>query len=145
MVYPRDAVRLLCRLAVLAGAERVVAIARFGPKTRALVRRFRPFTEATPSHDQRGARVAALDAQTFQPCFVSWGAAFTGAPAAVMAIAGKTLRRSDQKRGGKAPIPMGCAVAAQHRLVLGHVKVAAQANEIVAIPRRSWRSQDCWR
>ena len=61
-------------------------------------------------------------------------AALTGAPADVIAIEGKTLRRSYQKKGAKAPIHMVSAFAARQRLVLGQVKVADKSNEIVAIP-----------
>jgi len=70
----------------------------------------------------------------FQRCFVASVAALTGAPADVIAIDGKTLRRSYQKKGGKAPIHMVSAFAARQRLVLGQVKVAEKSNEIVAIP-----------
>jgi len=65
---------------------------------------------------------------------VAWVAALTGAPKDVIAIDGKTLRRSYQKKGGKAPIHMVSAFAARQRLVLGQVKVADKSNEIVAIP-----------
>jgi predicted transposase YbfD/YdcC len=61
-------------------------------------------------------------------------AALTGVPAEVIAIDGKTLRRSYQKKGAKAPIHMVSAFAARQRLVLGQVKVADKSNEIVAIP-----------
>ena len=62
-------------------------------------------------------------------------AALTGAPKEVVAIDGKTLRRSGEKRGAKAPIHMVSAFAARQRLVLGQIKVADKANEIVAIPK----------
>ena len=48
VIYPLEEVLLLCLLAVLAGAESVVDIARFGTKKRELLRRFRPFTDGTP-------------------------------------------------------------------------------------------------
>ena len=70
----------------------------------------------------------------FQHCFVTWVAALTGTSADVIAIDGKTLRRSYQKKGAKAPIHMVSAFAARQRLVLGQVKVAEKSNEIVAIP-----------
>jgi predicted transcriptional regulator len=63
---------------------------------------------------------------------VSWVAALTAAD--VIAIDGKTLRRSYQKKGAKAPIHLICAFAACRRLVLAQVKVAGKSNEIVAIP-----------
>ena len=52
VIYPLDEVLLLCLLAVLAGAEAFVDIARFGEKKIDLLRRFRSFRDGTPSHDQ---------------------------------------------------------------------------------------------
>lgn len=134
VVYPLDEVLLLCLLAVLGGAETFVDIARFGEKKLDLLRRFRPFRDGTPSHDHLGDIFATLDAVEFQRCFVAWVAGLTGAPADVITIDGKTLRRSYQKKGAKAPIHMVSAFAARQRLVLGQVKVAEKSNEIVAIP-----------
>ena len=119
---------------MLAGAETFVDIALFGEKKLNLLRRFRPFRDGTPSHDQLGDIFATLDAVKFQHCFVSWVASLTGAAAEVIAIDGKTVRRSFQKKGAKAPIHMVSAFAARQRLVLGQVKVAEKSNEIVAIP-----------
>jgi len=135
VIYPLDEVLLLCLLAVLAGAETFVDIARFGEKKLDLLRRFRPFCDGTPSHDHLGDIFATLDAEQFQRCFVSWVAALTGTAAEVIAIDGKTLRRSYQKKGAKMPIHMVSAFAARQRLVLGQVKVAEKSNEIVAIPK----------
>jgi predicted transposase YbfD/YdcC len=135
VTYPLDEVLLLCLLAVLAGAETFVDIARFGAKKLTLLRRFRPFRDGTPSHDHLGDIFATLDAEHFQRCFVAWVAALTGAPEGVIAIDGKTSRRSYQKKGAKAPIHMVSAFAARQRLVLGQVKVAEKSNEIIAIPK----------
>jgi predicted transposase YbfD/YdcC len=134
VIYPLDEVLLLCLLAVLAGAETFVDIALFGEKKLNFLRRFRPFRDGTPSHDQLGDIFATLDAVKFQHCFVSWVASLTGTAAEVIAIDGKTVRRSFQKKGAKAPIHMVSAFAARQRLVLGQVKVAEKSNEIVAIP-----------
>ena len=134
VIYPFAEVLLLCLLAVLGGAETFVDIARFGEKKIGLLRRFRPFRDGTPSHDHLGDIFATLNAEEFQRRFVAWVAALTGAPKDVIAIDGKTLRRSYQKKGGKAPIHMVSAFAARQRLVLGQVKVADKSNEIVAIP-----------
>lgn len=135
VMYPLDGVLLLCLLAVLAGAETFVDIARFGGKELGFLRRFRPFHGGTPSHDHLGDIFAALDAEQFQRCFVGWVASMTGTPAEVIAIDGKAVRRSYQKGGGKAPAHMVPAFAARQRLVPGQVKVAAKSNETVAIPR----------
>ena len=96
---------------------------------------FGPYCDGTPSHDHLGDIFATLDAEQFQRCFVAWVAAMTGMPSGVVAIDGKTSRRSYQKKGGKAPIHMVSAFAARQRLVLGQVKVAEKSNEIIAIPK----------
>jgi hypothetical protein len=70
---------------VLAGAETFVDIARFGAKKLALLRRFRPFRDGTPSHDHLGDIFAAVDAEAFQRCFVAWAASLVGTPAEVRA------------------------------------------------------------
>jgi len=135
VVYPLDEILLLCLLAVLGGAETFVDIARFGEKKLDLLRRFRPFRHGTPAHDHLGDIFATLDSEKFQFCFVAWVAALTGVAAEVIAIDGKTSRRSYQKKGAKAPIHMVSAFAARQRLVLGQVKVAEKSNEIIAIPK----------
>ncbi len=135
VVYPLDEVLLLVLLATLAGAEAFTDIARFGEKKLALLRRFRPFRDGTPPHDRIGDIFASLEAEPFQRCFVAWMAAVTGIPAGVIAIDGKTVRRSGRKRDDQAPIHMVSAFAARQRLVLGQVKVAEKSNEITAIPK----------
>src|SRR6202453_999077 len=134
VMYPLDEVLLLALLAVLAGAESFVDIARFGRMKLAFLRRFRPFLDGTPSHDHLGDIFAALDAEHFQRCFVAWVASLIGVPAGVVAIDGKTVRRSGGK-AGKDAIHMVSAFAAGQRLVLGQVKVAEKSNEIIAIPK----------
>jgi len=133
--YPLDEILLLCLLAVLAGAENVTDIALFGRKKLDLLRRFRPFAEGTPAHDHLGDILAVLDPEQFQRCFVAWVAALSGTPEGVIAIDGKTVRRSGRKSKGQAPIHMVSAFAARQRLVLGQVKVAEKSNEITAIPK----------
>jgi hypothetical protein len=135
ITYPLDEILLLCLLAVLAGAETFVDIALFGCKKRELLRRFRPFKDGTPAHDHLGDILAVLDAEQFQRCFVAWVAALSGAPQGVIAIDGKTSRRSGRKKDAIPAIHMVSAFAARQRLVLGQVKVAEKSNEIVAIPK----------
>ena len=132
VVYPLDEILLLCLMAVLAGSEAITDIARFGERKLELLRRFRPFRDGTPSHDHLGDILATLDAKQFQRCSVAWVAALTGLPADVIAIDGKTSRRS--KKGAQEAIHMVSAFAARQRLVLGQVKVSEKSNEIVAIP-----------
>jgi len=133
VTYPLDEVLLLSLLAVLAGAEGFTDIARFGEKKLGLLRRFRPFADGTPSHDHLGDIFATLDAPGFRRCFVAWVAALTKTPAELIAIDGKTSRRSG-KKGSKEAIHMVSAFAARQRLVLAQTKVDEKSNEILAIP-----------
>lgn len=135
VTYPLDEILLLCLVAVLAGADCFTEIALFGVKKLEFLRRFRPYRDGTPTHDHLGDILATLDAEAFQRCFVAWVAARTGLPVGVIAIDGKTVRRSSHKKAGKAAIHMVSAFAARQRLVLGQVKVAEKSNEIIAIPR----------
>ena len=138
--YPLDEILLLCLLAVVAGAETITDIARFGRHKLAFLRRFRPFADGTPAHDHLGDILATLDPEPFERCFVAWVAAQTGVPAEVVAVDGKTPRRSGsktskKKKDPKGPIHIVSAFAARQRLVLGQVKVGEKSNEIVAIPK----------
>ena len=135
IAYPLDEILLLCLLAVLAGAECFTEIALFGTKKLALLRRFRPFKDGTPAHDHLGDILATLDAEQFQGCFAALVAAVTGVPEGVVAIDGKTSRRSGRKGASRDSIHMVSAFAARQRLVLAQVKVAEKSNEIIAIPK----------
>ena len=88
--YPLDEILLLCLLAVVAGAETITDIARFGRHKLAFLRRFRPFEDGTPAHDHLGDILATLDPEPFGRCFVAWVAAQTGVPAELIPVDGKT-------------------------------------------------------
>jgi predicted transposase YbfD/YdcC len=134
VLYPLDEILLLSLLAVLAGAESFTDMARFGEKKLAFLRRFRPFENGTPAHDHLGDIFATLDAEAFRRCFVAWVSALIKTPAEVIAIDGKTSRRSGSKKNAKEPLHMVSAFAARQRLVMGQVAVKEKSNEIVAIP-----------
>lgn len=135
VLYPLDEVLLLSLVGVLAGCESWVEIARFGEKKVDFLRRFQPFEDGTPSHDQLGDIFAVLDSEQFQQCFVAWVSSLTEIGVDIIAIDGKTLRRSYQEGGAKAPIHMISAWSTRQNLVLGQAKVANKSNEIVAIPK----------
>jgi predicted transposase YbfD/YdcC len=135
VTHPLQEVLLLCLLAVLAGAETITDIAVFGVRKIALLRRFRPFRDGTPTHDHLGDILAALDAEQFQQCFAAWVSGAFGIPEGVVAIDGKTSRRTGLKSRGQSGIHVVSAFAAGRRLVLGQTKVAEKSNEIVALPK----------
>ncbi len=133
--YPLEEILLLVLCAVLAGADSWVEIAKFGEKKLDFLRRLRPFVNGTPSHDQLGDVFAVIDAEQFQSCFISWVSSLTGCSDDVVAVDGKTLRRSYQQAGRKGATHMISAFSANQRLVLGQKKVADKSNEITAIPK----------
>ena len=135
VAYLLSEMLLQCLLAVLAGADSWVEIALFGKRKLDFLRRFAAFEHGTPSHDQFGNLFAALDAEAFQGCFIAWVASLTKHGHDVVAIDGKTLRRSYQEGGAKAPIHLISAFSSRQRLVLGQRKVADKSNEITAIPQ----------
>jgi len=88
-----------------------------------------------PSHDTFGRVFAALDPAAFERCFLEWVQAVNVLTAGqVIAVDGKTLRRSHDRRHGKAALHMVSAWASANGLVLGQVATDAKSNEITAIP-----------
>lgn len=134
VVYPLDEILFLSLCAVLSGADSWVEVAAYGERKLAFLRRFLPFAEGTPSHDQLGLVFAAVDSHQFQDCFVAWVGAVKKAVKGVVAIDGKTLRRSFDKAGAKGAIHMVSAWSSAQRLVLGQRQVDDKSNEISAIP-----------
>lgn len=121
--------------AVICGADTWVDVEDFGNAKLPWLQQFMPLPNGIPAHDTFGNVFARLDPQQFQACFLSWvQAVMTVTNGQVVAIDGKTLRRSHDKRLGKAAIHMVSAWATTNRLVLGQVKVNDKSNEITAIP-----------
>ena len=121
--------------AVICGADDWVAIARFGRAKRTWFRQFLPLPHGIPSHDTFGRVFAALDPQAFHAAFLAWvQSVATLLPGDVIAIDGKTLRRTFDTASQKAAIHMVSAWATAQGLCLGQVKTDAKSNEITAIP-----------
>jgi predicted transposase YbfD/YdcC len=126
---------LIAICAVVCGADGWVEVAEFGETKQEWFSRFLKLPSGIPSHDTFGRVFAALDATEFQRCFLEWVQAVHVLTAGqVIAIDGKTLRRSHDKRRGKAALHMVSAWASANRLVLGQVATDAKSNEITAIP-----------
>ena len=126
---------LIAICAVVCGADGWVEVAEFGETKQEWFSRFLQLPNGIPSHDTFGRVFAALDATEFQRCFLEWVQAVHVLTAGqVIAIDGKTLRRSHDKRHGKAALHIVSAWASTNRLVLSQVATDAKSNEITAIP-----------
>jgi len=122
--------------AVICGADSWVEMEEFGQARYEWLQGFLELPHGIPSHDTFGRVFARLSAVAFQRCFASWiQAVFTVTQGQVIAIDGKTLRRSYDRGSGKAAIHMVSAWANANRLVLGQVKTDDKSNEITAIPK----------
>lgn len=99
------------------------------------LRSFLELPNGIPSHDTFRRVFALLDPQQFADCFRRWTEGLRQAIGAeIVAIDGKTLRRSHDRAKGKEPIHIVSAWAHENGLVLGQVKVDDKSNEITAIP-----------
>nr|CAA9281401.1 Mobile element protein [uncultured Armatimonadetes bacterium] len=121
--------------AVLCGADGWVAVETFGRAKEAWLRTFLALPGGIPSHDTFGRVFARLDPAEFQRCFLAWVRAVVPETAGqVVALDGKTLRRSHDRTNGKAALHMVSAWASGSGLVLGQLAVDDKSNEITAIP-----------
>jgi predicted transposase YbfD/YdcC len=121
--------------AVVCGADNWEEVQLFGEAKEGWFKTFLDLPNGIPSHDTFWRVFAKLDPEQFQASFVSWIAAVSEVTQGqVIAIDGKTLRRSHDQQLGRGAIEMVSAWAAENHLVLGQVKVDAKSNEITAIP-----------
>jgi predicted transposase YbfD/YdcC len=135
VLHPLPEILLLLLGATLAGADDFVEIEMWGEEHSAFLRRFLPYRHGIPSHDTLGEVVAALDPELFKACFTSWVEGLREAAPDLVAIDGKTSRRTHARGKGRAPLHLISAWATRQRLVLGQEAVAGKSNEIAAIPR----------
>jgi predicted transposase YbfD/YdcC len=136
VTYPLINVVVIAVCAVICGADDFVAIARFGRTKREWLARFLDLEAGIPSHDRFNAIFAAIRPGEFEKCLLSWITALhemTGGQ--VIAIDGKTLRRSFDAANSKSAIHMVSAWATANHISLGQVVVDAKSNEITAIPK----------
>ena len=134
VLYPLEEIFLLVLCGVISGADGWTSIALYGQKRLEFLRRFLPFENGTPSHDQLGILFSRLDMEQFQSCFISWVASLNETLEGVVAVDGKTLRRSFDTNSNQSAIHMVSAWACGPKLVIGQRKVDDKSNEITAIP-----------
>jgi predicted transposase YbfD/YdcC len=122
--------------AVICGADDFVAIAEFVQTKKEWFGTFLDMSKGVPSHDRFNAVFGALRPAEFEKCLLSWITslhAVTGGQ--VIAIDGKTLRRSYDKASSKSAIHMVSAWATMNHISLGQVVTDEKSNEITAIPK----------
>ena len=136
VVYPLVNVVTIAICAVLCGADDFVAIAAFGRTKQKWLSRFLDLSAGIPSHDRFNAILGAIKVDEFQQCLLEFITAIHEVTnGQVVAIDGKTLRRSYDRATSKSAIHMVSAWASANHISLGQVVVDEKSNEITAIPK----------
>ena len=118
--------------AMLSDADSFEDIALCGRLKADWLRRFLVLKNGIPSQDTFLRVFRVLDPKQFETVFRRWVGGIVGALDGVLAVDGKTLRRSAD--GDAPPVHMVSAFSTELGLVLGQEKVAGKSNEITAIP-----------
>jgi len=118
--------------AVICGADTWEEIEEFGHAKAEWFGTFLELPHGIPAHDTFARIFASMDPKEFQQAFLKWAESVQSVMKGIIAIDGKTLRRSYKK--DKSPIHMVSAWALENRMVLGQVKTREKSNEITAIP-----------
>jgi len=134
VVYPLPEVLLLVLSATLGGADDFVETVLWGEEHLSFLRRFYPYERGIPSHDTLCDVFAALDPDLFKACFLAWIDDLRDSDPEIIAIDGKTSRRSHDRGKGRNPLHLVSAWAARQRIVLGQQATEEKSNEITAIP-----------
>lgn len=134
VLYPLPEILLLVLCATLSGMEDFVEIRLWGELRLEFLRRFLPYDRGVPAHDTLNDVINALDPELFKQCFTAWVESLRDAAPDIVAIDGKTSRRSHDRAAGRGPLHLVSAWATRQRLVLGQEATEAKSNEIAAIP-----------
>ena len=121
---------------VICGADTWVHVGMFGRSKEEWFRTFLELPNGIPSHDTFGDVFSRLDPERFQECFMEWSQGVAELlPGDVVAIDGKTARRSYDTQAGKGDLHLVSAWASTNTLTLGQVSTEEKSNEITAIPK----------
>jgi predicted transposase YbfD/YdcC len=122
--------------AVICGAEGWNEIELFGRSKQQWLKTFLELPNGIPSHDTFARVISSIRPDAFERRFQTWAQAIAeGAGDRVIAIDGKTLRRSFDNANGKAAIHMVSAWACDTKMVFGQIATDEKSNEITAIPK----------
>lgn len=139
--HPLPSVLMIALMAVLAGAGGPTAIARWATMKHDWLKTLLPLPNGIPSRDVFRRVLMAVDPQAFQACFADWLAALREQAEetleeqrTLLAIDGKTLRRSHDRQAGLGPLHSVSVWASELGLTLAQVACEEKSNEITAIP-----------
>ena len=139
--HPLASVLVIALLAVLAGAAGPTAIARWAAFKEEFLLEVLDLPNGVPRKDVFRRVLMALKPAAFQACFASWlrslraeAAAETGVEQPILAVDGKTLRRSHDHDKGLGALHSVSVWASEYGLSLGQTACAEKSNEITAIP-----------
>jgi len=139
--HPLVSVVVIALMAVLAGASGPTAIARWAALKEEFLLNALNLPNGIPRKDVFRRVLMALRPDAFQACFVNWlkslratAAAATGVDQPVLAVDGKTARRSHDRKNGLGALHSVSVWASEFGLSLGQVACAEKSNEITAIP-----------
>jgi predicted transposase YbfD/YdcC len=139
--HPLVSVIVIAIMAVLAGANGPTAIAEWARLKEEMLLKLLSLPNGIPRKDVFRRVLMALNPTAFQACFLQWihslrqkAAAATGIDQPVLAIDGKTLRRSHDQAKGLGALHSVTVWASEFGLTLGQVATDEKSNEITAIP-----------
>jgi len=122
--------------AVISGAEGWEDMEEYGQAQAEWFQQFLELPHGIPSHDTFRRVLSRLKPDEQTQCFVSWTEALhESLDGEIVALDGKTLRRSFDHAASKGAIHMVSAWANAHRLIVGQRKVDDKSNEITALPK----------
>ena len=131
-LYPMAEILLTTLSAVISGAEGWRDVENFGKAKLNFLRKYLPFENGIPSDDTFRRFFRAIDPKKFQQNFLNWVDSLNLPKARIIAIDGKTSRRSYD--ADKKALHLISAFATETKIVIGQKKVDGKTNEITAIP-----------
>jgi predicted transposase YbfD/YdcC len=133
-LHSLEAILIITILGTICGAHNWVEIEQWGQGQQAWLSEFLDLPHGIPSHDTFGRVFALLDPESLHQAFLAWMNALVQLGQEIIALDGKTIRRSLDRADGKGPIHVVSAWASRNELVLAQFKVDAKSNEITALP-----------
>jgi predicted transposase YbfD/YdcC len=131
--YPLREVLFLVTCATVAGCDDYDEIADWGSQHLAFLREQSEYYFGVPKEDWLRVVLNRIDPVLFEACFLSWATGLRADAAELIALDGKTLRRSGDSGRGQKPLHLVSAWASTQRLVLCQEAVEAKDNECAAI------------